>query len=80
MPLFRAGDRDKAKLTKPRFNCQCQPTGLSKCNKICDMDTRSRRGEALIFKPTYPIIYTKDFLYANILLSKINQKFGFGAN
>ena len=73
MPNFWVGDRVKDKITKLRFRCQCQPPGLSKCNKICDVDTARRRGEELIFKPKFPIIYTKDFIYINSSLWKINQ-------
>ena len=37
------------------------------------MDTARRRGEELIFKPKFPIIYTEDFIYINSSLWKINQ-------
>ena len=80
MSFFWVGVRVKDKLTKLRFRCQSQPPGRSKWDNICDMDTTSRRGEVLIFKPKFHIIFIKPFLYINIFLSKINQNCGFWAN
>ena len=37
------------------------------------MDAANTRGEELIFKPKFPIIYTEDFIYINSSLWKINQ-------
>ena len=60
MSTFWVGDQIKAKLSYAS-DVTCQTQGHSKCAKFCDIDTTSRQGKLLIFKPKALSFCTADF-------------------
>ena len=68
MPTFGIGDEIKAKLSYTS-EVKCQQLDHSKCNKICDIDTTSRRMKLLIFKPK-----TLGFKLQAFLISKFPHR------
>ena len=65
MPTFSVGDRIEVNLSYASY-VTYQPPGHSKCDKIYDMDTTSRRAKLLILKLKGLSFYTTDFSYTNI--------------